>query len=328
MRLKTFTANTMSEAMELVKNALGEDAIIVATNEDHGAVQLTAAIEPAFEVGSNGRGALNDDWLQYDEEEETAAVAEELTEVMLRHGVPEDIMDHIVSCATVAGLEKPSVALVAALEHIFHFRPLPQGKHDKPLIFVGPPGSGKTLAIAKAAARATMDGRRVSVITYDTVRAGGIEQLEAFTRLLNIDLKQATNPEDVPFMAEDLFGYDQILIDSPGTNPFNNEDLKTTARVISRGNFEPHLVMPSGIDSEESADIARSFSSIGVQSMITTRLDLSRRFGSILTAAHNGSFAFADASKTPQVADGFIEMSPKSLTGLLIPAAFNTLRTS
>ena len=47
MRLKTFTAPSMAEAMNLVKTHLGADAIIVSTQKGDGGlgVRITAAIE-------------------------------------------------------------------------------------------------------------------------------------------------------------------------------------------------------------------------------------------------------------------------------------------
>ena len=101
----------------MVRDTLGDDAVIVATREERGnaGVHVTAAVEPpAFELGRDGAPADAGGWLQYDEEDEEFAVAEELTEVMLRHGAPEDVMDNIISCATVVGLEEPGVALVVA----------------------------------------------------------------------------------------------------------------------------------------------------------------------------------------------------------------------
>ncbi len=49
MRLKTFNARTMSEAMKLVRDHLGEDAIIVATQRGDGGkgVRKAAAMDGA-----------------------------------------------------------------------------------------------------------------------------------------------------------------------------------------------------------------------------------------------------------------------------------------
>lgn len=335
MRLKSFTAKTMKDAMQMVRDTLGEDAIIVATREEKGpggrvvGVQLTAAIEqgfhsPHFEVGNTGIPAHAEDWLQYDEEDEESAVTEEITDAMLRHGVPEDVMDQVISCATVIGLENPGVALVAAVEHLFNFQPLPLKAHGKALMMVGAPGSGKTLAAAKLAARAAMNGLKTGVLTTDTVRAGGVEQLAAFTNLLRIPLHKCTSAKDITKAMESLKSCDQIIIDTAGTNPFSSADLKELAKLIEIPGVEPLLVLPAGGDAEESAEMARAFSSVGVHHILPTRLDIARRLGGLLSAAHYGSMIFTDASNTPKVADGLFAMSPQNLSRLLMPTAYRS----
>lgn len=324
MRLKSFYAKTMTEAMQMVRDTLGEDAIIVATRDEKGGkgIHVTAAIEPAFEVGRRGFASSSDEWLQYDDEDEQSAVAEEITDVMLRHAVPEDVLDHIISCATVIGLEQPGIALIAALEHLFQFRPLPQRGSAKAMMIVGPPGGGKTLAVAKIATRAVMDSLKVGVISCDTMRAGGYEQLQAFTKLLRIDLQKAASARDLAAVLPSMEGHDFVLIDTAGINPFDNEDIKSLARLTAAGPVDPYLVLPAGMDADESGEMARVFSALGVRSMISSRIDMARRLGGILSAAHYGGLAFADISVTPKVADGLSPLTPKILAGLLMPNAY------
>lgn len=337
MRLKSFTAKTMKDAMQMVRDALGEDAIIVATSEEKlpsgrvGAVTLTAAIEPGlagmgpnFEVGDTGIPAHARDWLQYDDEDEEFAVTEEITDAMLRHGVPEDVMDQVISCATVIGLENPGVALVAAIEHLFNFAPLPTGPSKKALMLVGPPGAGKTLAAAKLAARAAMNGLKVGVITTDTIRAGGVEQLSAFTNLLRVDLHKCTSAKDVTKSLLALDSCDQIIIDTAGVNPFNMQDLKEIAKLADLPDMEPILVLPAGVDAEESAEVARAFAAVGVHHLLPTRLDIARRLGGLLSAAMHGTLIFSDASNTPKVADGLMPLTPQNLSRLLMPTAYRS----
>lgn len=310
----------------MVRDTLGEDAVIVATREEKGGtVSVTAAVEPAFELGRGHRtAAVSRDWLQYDSEDEELAVAEEITDVMLRHNVPEHIMDNIISCATVIGLEQPKIAMIAAIEHLFHFRALPQSAHKKPIMMVGPPGAGKTLAVAKMAARGVMDGLNVSVISTDAVRAGGFEQLQAFTKLLKTDLQRAETPRDLKHAIQSIKEYDQVIIDTQGTNPFDQDDLKILAKMMSVEEVDPYLVLPAGGDAEEAGEMARSFSALGVHTLVSTRLDIARRLGSLLSAAHHGNLAFAEASHTPKVANGFTSLTPKSLTARMMPGAKTT----
>ncbi len=324
----------------MVREMLGEDAIIVATREEKGgkAVCVTAAIEPGFEngsyrddysdspnfeIGEEEHHDAGSGWLQYDDEDEEYAVTEEITEAMLKHGVPEDVLDHIISCATVIGLEQPSVALVAAIEHLYSFTPLPRAAAKRPFILVGPPGSGKTLAVAKLAARGVMDGLKVAVITTDTVRAGGVEQLSAFTKLLQIDLKKAKSAQALREILSDLRGrYDQIYIDTQGVNPFNREEMKQAAVLLDAADMDSILVMPGGLDAEESGDIARAFASLQVHRLMPTRVDMARRLGGVLSAATHGSMSFTDAGNTPKVAEGLFNLTPQTLSRLLMPSSY------
>lgn len=337
MRLKSFYAKTMTEAMQLVRDTLGEDAVIVATREENGgkAVRVTAAVEQVDHYEDEfatmpARGDLSDntdEGLMFeDSTDNESEMLEKLTDVMLRHAVPEEIIDQVISCATVIGLEQADIALIAALEHLFSYKSLPVKPTATAYMMVGQPGSGKTLSVAKLATRAVMNDLKVAVITTDTVRAGGVEQLAAFTKLLNIKLRRATNPQELRQVIDACSSADQIYIDTAGTNPFNAEEMRTLAKLMTAGNIEPLLAMPAGADADESGEIARAFATLGVTKMMATRLDIARRLGGLLGAAHSGGLIFADASNTPKVADGLIGMSPKRLAYLLMPEAVKKQR--
>jgi len=331
MRLKTFYADTMTEAMQLIRESLGDEAIIVATGEDRGrgGVRVTAAIEPAFEIGDDSASAEVGGWLQYDEENDADAVAEELTEVLLRHCVPENVMDHIISCATVMGYDDIGIALASTLEELFSFAPLPTTSYNKPIMMVGPPGAGKTLAAAKMVARGAMNGLNMGVISTDTMRAGGVAQLQAFTNVLKVDLHRAETPQDLRKRVNILSNQsDQVIIDTSGLNPFNTEDIRILAKQISAVDCRPVLVLPAGLDCEESGEIARVFATLGVRDILPTRIDIARRLGSLLTAAHYGDFNLCDFSDTPRVAGGLSPLSPRSIAQLFIPRLYQSQKSA
>jgi flagellar biosynthesis protein FlhF len=168
-----------------------------------------------------------------------------------------------------------------------------------------------------------MDGLKVAVITTDTVRAGGIEQLSAFTKLLQIDLKKARNAQALREILDELRGrYDQIYIDTQGVNPFSREDMKQAAVLLGAADMESILVMPGGLDAEESGEIARAFAAMQVHHLMPTRVDMARRLGGILSAATHGSMSFTDAGNTPKVADGLFNLTPQSLSRLLMPSSY------
>ena len=167
-----------------------------------------------------------------------------------------------------------------------------------------------------------MNGLNVGVITTDTVRAGGVEQLASFTKLLRINLKKSEGAAQLHDHIQSLKSCDQILIDTSGVNPFDTADVRELAKLIGADEIEPHLVLPGGMDAEESGEMGRVFSTIGAHKLIPSRIDMARRLGGVLSAAHHGGMSFADASNTPKVADGLLPMSPKVLAKLLMPQAY------
>lgn len=318
----------------MVRHTLGEDAIIVATREENGgkSVRITAAVERHDAAEDSYDHIFHDDlqsdsdahfladgFDEADEIEDEHAVIERLTDVMLRHSVPEDITDQVISCATVIGLQQPDVSLSAAIEHLFSFKALPQKPNGTAYMMVGPPGAGKTLATAKLAARAKMNGQNATIISTDTVRAGGMEQLAAFTRVMQTRLIKARGGKDLRKILGDVERNDHIFIDTGAVNPFDPEEMRDLARLIAAGDIEPVLVMPAGTDADESGEIARMYGPLGVRYMMPTRLDFARRLGGILSAAHYGGLIFADASHTAQVAGGLMSLTPRKLTNLLMP---------
>ncbi len=343
----------------MVRDALGEDAIIIATREEPGAtrgrprgVTVTAAIDaddmsiagqrravprgdaraasgPAFEVAdaAHGHVADSDDWLQYDDEDGAeGGVTEQLTEIMLRHGVPEDVSDPILSCCMVMGIENAHQSLVTALENLFRFAPIMPASHKPPAtrkatMFIGPPGAGKTLTTAKFAAKAVLQNMPAAVITADTLRAGGVEQLEAFTRLLEVPLYKVKTANDLKARLADIRPDTAVFIDMPGLSPFSTEAMKTLAKFASASAIEPVLVMPAGLDAAESADMARLYNALGVRRLIGTRLDMARRYGGLLAAANAGNMAFAEIGNAAHVAEGLQAMSAKILAHYLLPGA-------
>lgn len=308
----------------MVREEMGEDAIIVATREEKNAVggamvHLTAAMEKeSYHDEMNDFDGVDQDWMYSDDDNEAMCI-EEVTETMLRHGVSDDVLDQIVSCAAVLDVDEPRLALLSSIESLFKFAPLPNSPTKTPIIMVGPPGAGKTLAVAKLAARSSMSGLDIAVITTDAERAGGLEQLQAFTKLMEVDLKVAKTPTALKEVLLETKAMDQVIIDTAGANPFDPDSMKNIARFIGAAEMDPVLVLPANTNAEEAGEIAEAFMNVGVQRLLPSRIDVARRLGSLLVAAYQGGMAFTEITATAKVADGLSQLTSKRLTQLLMP---------
>ncbi|MCU0886797.1 MAG: GTP-binding protein [Rubritepida sp.] len=287
MRLRVFQARTAGQALAAARAELGDDAVVLGTRRVGGIVEVTAALEV-------------EEPLLIPPEPGGTGVA--LPPALARHNIPPGVAGRL------AGLR-----LEAALASELAFEALPL---DRPLLLVGPPGAGKTLTCAKLAARATIAGTPPLVVTADGARAGAVEQLAAFTRLLRLTLAVAAQPEVLAKSLQRRTPGQPAFLDGFGCDPFDPEQAQRLHRLIEAAGATPVLVMPAGLDAEESAEIARAFHLLGARHLIPTRLDVARRLGGIIAAAATG-LALTEAGVGPQVAHGLRPLTPEWLAGRL-----------
>lgn len=336
MRLRTFTAPDMPAALRLVRETLGDDAVILSTREKlngHRAISITAAAECDEDRGSRG-----------EEKAEISFVAPcplplaaddlryELHNILRFHNLPElfiaklmkEATDALLSSATaltrISGHGRPEHLHRLAMEKMaaafFAFAPVDFDAGNVKLMLVGTPGAGKTLTIAKMAARMAMEGRPLTVITTDNKRAGGVEQLEAFTRILNIDLKVAASRDELAKHLE--AAAPRVLIDTAGCNPYDGGDCAEIKSYASLDGVEPVLTLPAGGDCAEAIDIAETFAALPIKRLLVTRTDTARRFGAMLAVAATHQLALCNASHSPGIIDPLHAIDARFLAKLLL----------
>jgi|APTNR8051073442_1049403.scaffolds.fasta_scaffold01132_2 flagellar biosynthesis protein FlhF len=317
MRLKLFAAPTSAQALQQVRRELGPDAVILGT-ESLGrglGVRLTAAVDRLDDWPGSAAAAVPR------RREPPASAPDASVPAVLRdrfdfHGLPAALAETLVDIAQSFDAPSPEMALAAACDVRFAFRPLALETPDRPLILIGPPGAGKTTLCAKLLVRARRCGQRPVAITADARRSGAIEQLHAFTRILDLDFV-AVDGADALVGAVSKFPSRPILIDTPGLNPYAPEEMAEARALVDAAAGDAALVLPVGGDPLETADVAHAFAGLGAHRLVVTRLDMGRRLGGLLAAADGARLALADASSSPDVAAGFAPISPISLARML-----------
>ncbi len=318
MRLKTFQADTIQEAMALVREQLGDDAIIVATQEEEGSrsARITAAVD------------RKEDRDPFDAEGDAALdTLEQITVALERHGTPRELTDRLVGTASFLGDSSPVEALAYALDEEFNFNPLPEKPGASgPIMMIGPPGTGKTVACAKLAARVALaytpdneEDLPVNLVAADPVRVGAVEQLKMYAERLGANLYVAAEPSALAAALTQCRKNEMVLIDTPGTNPFNLEELARIVELAEAMDLEPVMVLGAGRDAEEAAEVATAFRPVGPKRLLITGYDVARRLGSMLAAADACGLALSNVGRSPQITDGFEALSPKGLARLLLP---------
>jgi flagellar biosynthesis protein FlhF len=308
MRLRIFEAPSMAEALQKMRRTLGEEAVIVASQEDAAGVRLTAAVN----VSGDDLAAL----LAPDAAEPVRRV---VVECLAFHAVPTGPREALLAGVDGIAATEPVATLTRALEARYRFEPvvLPIAC---PLALVGTSGAGKTTAAVRLVAQALIAGLPVRVGSADTERVAGVAQLTGLLRSLGIMPESAGTAAELRRIADAVPPGASLVLDMPGINPFHANEVAPLADLLRAARAEPVLVLPAGLDGEDSQEIAAGFAAIGVRRLIVSRLDTARRLGGVLAAADIG-LAFAGAGISPQIGRGVPVLSAGGLARVLLHRA-------
>lgn len=311
MRLKSFTAASVPEALKLVRAQLGPDAVVLSSQQDqaNGQVRVTAALEDAH----TGRTPPGETLTRL-------RPIEDLSETLYFHRVPIDLADRLLGASGAAGAPG---SLSAALAEVLDFAD-PPGAAGRPTMLIGPPGAGKTATAAKLCALARLAGRRGRLITMDTVKAGGVAQIDTYAEALGVALDAASDDDGLLHLvgnAADAGSDGPVLIDTIGCNPLDRDEHRRLAATAEAAGAGLVAVLPAGGDVLEMAEGAAALAEAGATGLIITKLDTTRRLGGVLSAALAGPLSLMAAGVAPGIGDGLVRLDPAALARFLLEGA-------
>jgi len=163
----------------------------------------------------------------------------------------------------------------------------------KVMMLVGPTGVGKTTSIAKLAARYSFlmqKKHKVGLVVLDTYRIGAVEQLMQYARMMKLGIETVVDPPEFTNALESLRYCDYILIDTMGSSPYDKGKIEKIYECLNANttqyDVEVVLVMPSSIKYEDLKVTYDNFSSLGVDSLMFTKLDETMGFGNIFSLGY------------------------------------------
>lgn len=346
MRLRTFTAADMPAAMKMVRETLGDDAIIIASEQSGNNISVTAAAddqeeyakpEKAYAVGGGASypvGKSPQYTSSYPTNSPAAQLRFDLQHIFRFHNLPEVFIAKLMQKASPADMAAAAalyklggggdqrqlhrIGLEKLIAAYFGFNPLPLENAPMRLMISGPPGIGKTLTVAKLATRLSSGGQAPTVITTDNKRAGGIEQLQSFTDILELPLLIAATPTELSRHLAKIPKDAPVLIDTAGCNPYDAAELAELKAYAASPGVEPVLALSAGGDSLETMDMVEAFSAIPFARLLVTRADSARRFGGVLVAAASHNLAFCNVSSSSSVVDALPPVDAALLAQLLL----------
>ncbi|MDL5366708.1 flagellar biosynthesis protein FlhF [Xanthomonas sp. NCPPB 2654] len=153
------------------------------------------------------------------------------------------------------------------------------------IALIGPTGAGKTTTIAKLASRflERHAARDVALVTTDTIRVGGREQLHSYGRQLGIAVHEADSDAALQQLLERLRDYKLVLIDTAGMGQRDRALVAQLHWLRASRVVRSLLVLPANAHFSDLDEVVRRFAGADPQGVILTKLDETGRFGSALS---------------------------------------------
>jgi len=154
---------------------------------------------------------------------------------------------------------------------------------------VGPTGVGKTTTIAKLAARfAQIHGHeQVALISTDTYRIAGFEQLATYGKIIGCQVNLAKDSQALDTLLQQYAKKKLVLIDTAGMGQRDIRLAENLANLVSNTRFRirNYLVLAANSQQQVMQENVDRFKKVPLSGCIYTKLDESVSIGEIITTS-------------------------------------------
>lgn len=337
MHIKRFTAANMTDALALVKDALGDDAVILANRRVDGddgtqLIEVTAATDaPVKEKAQADNGRVEEAQPQgkkFDKIPEDFPIldrnASDLQKLLDKHGILPNIskrIDNAVKALAETGfddLDTLDMVLGKMITFEAPAKAIAKGKYH---VFVGPTGAGKSTTVCKLAANKKIDRHSIALVTLDNQKIGGFEQMAIFASALKEDAHLMKNNDDWQKIQESVTDTDYVFIDTPGINVFDTVQvtaLKKRLEAIGLQNATVHLVLPASLNPLEMAAMPAALAALHPSTILFTKFDETTYLGGLTNVAITSGLKVCYVTDGTSVPDDIVELDASMLAEKLM----------
>ena len=189
------------------------------------------------------------------------------------------------------------------------------------LAFVGPTGVGKTTTLAKIAARAVLESRRrIALVTVDTYRVGGSDQLARYGEILGAPTHVARNRQELLEAVARCANADLVLIDTAGRS--TSEAVAQQAESIRTvPGVQMHLVVSAAAGARELAAVAERYRPLGPERIVVSKVDEAVAPAGVLSALVRVDRPVSCVANGQRVPEDLRAVDERDLVDLLLGAA-------
>jgi flagellar biosynthesis protein FlhF len=335
MKIKSFIAPTMQEALKNVKKEMGDSPLILEARDiEEGDIKSVAgqklveivAAENLIEQDISEELENNDcssvfSKADRDLENDLPETIKALSDRLSAQQVEEEHAE-ILTRETLCDLSKEDFGKMDLQHQMIRERfiskikipasDLANGKTHKAMVFVGGSGVGKTTTISKLAlnAKAHSDKDILLIKTKDDAD----EKLYKLAEVIGATVWVVTTRQELRMIIDEFESTSLIFIDTPGINHLNDVELLGLKEYIHDiPNLETHLVVSATTRFVDVINTVKNYAVIPVQRLLFTKVDETDIYGTL--------FSVAMATKIPlsYITDGQeMQSNVRPVTGSMI----------
>jgi len=346
MRLRRFIGPDATTALRRVKDALGPEAVILATRaRPGGGIEITAAVDAdlatAVAQPPPGAGPSELETIVRELRELGARVrsldsalrpttgvdtrlgseAQELAERLTAAGLARHLAGPVAASfeeARGAGMPLDSALEASLARHLLGA----SGAESRVSAFVGPTGSGKTTTIAKLTAAKIGAGRtRIGLVMADMCRVGAAEQLGAYARLLGVRMRVARDAEELGRALASFADCEAVYVDTAGLGGEPQDAMALGELLAAAGEALQVTAVVNAGASERALDHTwRQIDALAPARCVLTKLDEGAGLGTACTWLAATGMALAWLGTGQRVPEDLAAASGQTLARWLVAA--------
>lgn len=191
---------------------------------------------------------------------------------------------------------------------------------------VGPTGVGKTTTTAKLAARCVIrhGADKVALLTTDSYRIGGHEQLRIYGQLLGIPVRTIKDTEDLQLTLSELRNKHMVLIDTVGMSQRDQMVVQQINMLSNCGmDVKRMLIMSAASNGKTLDEVISAYQKNGIHGCVITKADEAASLGVALDVVIRRKLILHYVANGQKVPEDIHAANPRYLLHRIFKASTN-----
>lgn len=245
------------------------------------------------------------------------------------HGIAQEIDSQLrreFGSVNLSAASKKRVALMNGLKQELSARIKTSGPLIltpgvcKVVAIVGPTGVGKSTTLVKIAAEQTQKwGKKVAIVTLDTAKSGASEQMRGLAAPLGIPVATTGTVEELIEALSAFSSYDLCLVDTSGRSQYLMQSIDLLGKTLAAiNNCDVMLAVSATTKDIDVYGTVEHFSSLGINSVIVTKLDETIAQGILVNICQKTGMAISYITNGQQIDGTMTTAEPESIARAIL----------